>query len=398
MTGRLLVKHRYRIAGSPACREAAHEVAACLESCCDSVRKETFTLHPRALWCVGRAVAANYLLTLGSLLLGWPFSCAGAFLCVIGLAYGLSQYVFYLEAFDRLFPGAVGCNVAGSLEPEGVVKQQIVLVGHHDSPFIFTFLERFPAVAFLRFLLGMAAYVWLCGYCFVACALHTPGVSRTPVGIALGAAIAGLPFALQLFFMMGRAQSPGAGDNLNGTSMAATLGGYFLRERANGVPLQHTRLILLSTDGEEIGQRGAIRFVRDHGAQLHATPTQVLNIDSVYFARDLTVLTRDRNGTCRLSASMTSGILAVAEYFGLRMKRAPIPFGGGGTDAAAFAVAGIEAASIVGMPMGLVSRDHLYHTSKDTVERIEIGAVTAVLAIAARYIREVDDRTCAEGR
>jgi hypothetical protein len=28
---------------------------------------------------------------------------------------------------DRVFPGAVGCNVAGSLEPERAVKQKIVL-------------------------------------------------------------------------------------------------------------------------------------------------------------------------------------------------------------------------------------------------------------------------------
>jgi Zn-dependent M28 family amino/carboxypeptidase len=205
--------------------------------------------------------------------------------------------------------------------------------------------------------------------------------------------LAGLPFALQLFFMMGSAKSPGAGDNLNATSLAAALGSHFMGERNRGFPLRHTRLILLSTDGEEIGQRGAIRFIGDHAAQLRATPTLVLNIDSVYFARDLTVLTRDRNGTCRLSAAMASDILGVAEGLGLRLKRAPIPFGGGGTDAAAFAVAGIEAVSIVGMPMGLVSRDHLYHTSKDTVECIEIGAVASVAAIAAGYIRWIDGRS-----
>ncbi|OHD70740.1 MAG: hypothetical protein A2177_16285 [Spirochaetes bacterium RBG_13_68_11] len=346
---------------------------------------------------MGRAVAANYLLALVSLLLGWPFSCVGASLCIIGLAYSLSQYVFYRETFDRLFPGAVGCNVAGSLEPEDVVKQQIVLVGHHDSPFVFTFLERFPAVAFIRFLLGMAAYAWLCVYSVVASIRHSPGGILAPVEIPLWIAIAGLPFAIQLFFMMGKAKSPGAGDNLNSTSMVAALGQYFLGERHNGFPLKHTRLILLSSDGEEIGQRGAISFVREHAAKLHATPTLVLNIDSVYYARDLAVLTRDRNGTCRLSTSMACDVLGVAEGLGPRVKRAPIPFGGGGTDAAAFAAAGMEAVSIVGMPMGLVSRDHLYHTSKDTVEHIEIGAVTSVLAIAAGYIRMLDDRSQSAG-
>ncbi len=279
----------------------------------------------------------------------------------------------------------------GSLEPTDVVKQQIVLVGHHDSPFIFSFLERFQRIAFIRFLLGMLSYAWLCLYGFGAGARQLLShVPQNLTGIPLWITIAGLPFALQLFFMMSGAQSPGAGDNLNSTSMVAALAQYFHSERRNGTPLRHTRLILLSTDGEEIGQRGAIQYVRDHSPQLHATPTSVLNLDSIYHRRDLTVLTRDRNFTCRLSDSMVSDICTVASDRGLSLKRRPIPFGGGGTDAAAFAVNGVEATSIVGMPTGLISSDHLYHTSKDTVERIGADAVSAVLEIAAGYVRMVD--------
>jgi pantothenate kinase type III len=63
--------------------------------------------------------------------------------------------------------------------------------------------------------------------------------------------------------------------------------------------LKHTRLVLLSTDGEEIGQRGAIQYVQ-------------------------------------------------------------------------------------------------YHTSNDTVEHIEAAAVRAVLALAAGYIRRVDEQKRAE--
>ncbi len=391
-TDRLLRKHRYRIAGTAECREAAHEVAESLGRCCDGVREETFALHPMALWYVGKAVAVNYLLTLVLLLLGGYLTWVGAFLCMVGLAYSLSQYVFYLELFDTAFPAAVGCNVAGVLEPERDARRQIVLVGHHDSPFIFSFLERFPAIAFVRFLLAMLAYAWICGYSVAACIGGYPGVFRAPMGIPLWLSIAGLPFALQLYVMMASAKSPGAGDNLNGTSMLAGLGEYFGSERGEGRPLRHTRLVFLSTDGEEIGQRGAIEFVRGHASELRAIPTMVLNIDSVYRVRDLTILTRDRNGTCRLSGTMVRDVLAVAGRLGHRLKHAPIPFGGGGTDAAAFAVAGLEAVSIVGMPMSIISTGHRYHTSQDTVEHIEAEAVAAVLEIAAGYIRMIDGR------
>jgi aminopeptidase YwaD len=396
-TERLLRRYRYRSAGTAECREAAREVAERLRICCDGVREETFVLHPLALWYVGRAVAANYLLTLVLLLLGGYFTIAGFVLCLAGLAYSLSQYVFYLEFFDGVFPAAVGCNVVGSLEPEGDVRQQVVLVGHHDSPFIFSFLERFPGIAFIRFLLAMLAYAWLCGYSVVACIGGYPGVFTAPMGPPLWISLAGLPFALQLYFMMAAAMSPGAGDNLNGTSMISGLGEYFRGERSHGRPLLHTRLVMLSTDGEEIGQRGAIEFVRGHSRELRAIPTRVLNVDSVYRVRDLTILCRDRNGTCRLSEAMVSDVLAVARGLGQELKRAPIPFGGGGTDAAAFAVAGLEAVSIVGMPMSIISTGHRYHTSRDVVEEIEVGAVAAVLEIAAGYIRMMDGRGWTDG-
>ena len=395
-TERLLQKYRYRIAGTPECRQAAHEIADHFRESCDTVQEEVFLLHPQALWYVGKAVAVNYLLTAVFLALGGYFCFLGAFLCLLGLSYALVQYVFYGTLFDRAFKSAGGCNVVGSLKPTDVVKQQIVLVGHHDSPFIFSFLERFQRIAFIRFLLGILSYAWLCLYSFAASAQQLlPHGPQVPTGIPLWITIVGLPFALQLFFMMSSSRSPGAGDNLNSTSMVGAIAQHFHSERRNGLPLKHTGLILLSTDGEEIGQRGAIQFVRDHSPQLHAIPTFMLNIESVYHYRDLTVLTRDRNLTCRLSDSMVSDICRVAADHGLSLKRGPIPFGGGGTDAAAFAVAGIKAASIVGMPTGFISGDHLYHTSKDTVEHIEAAAVRAVLEIAAGYIRMVDSQATA---
>jgi len=113
--------------------------------------------------------------------------------------------------------------------------------------------------------------------------------------------------------------------------------------------------------------------------------------DSIYRYRDLTILTRDRNFMCRLSDSMISDLCAVAGDHGINLKRGPIPFGGGGTDAAAFAVAGIKVASIIGMPKGIISKGHLYHTSKDTVDNIETDAVRAVLELATSYARKVDN-------
>jgi len=393
-TERLLQKFKYRIAGTPECRQAAHEIADEFRKSCDSVQEEAFPLHPKALWYVGKTVAVAYLLAAVCVVLGGYFLYLGAILCLLGLSYGLVQYVFYGRFFDRIFKSAGGCNVIGTLEPSDIAKHQIVFVGHHDSPFIFNFLERFQSIAFLRFLLGMLSFAWLCAYSFMVSVRQLlSGGHQALTGLPLWITVAGLPFALQLFFMMSSAPSPGAGDNLNSSSMLASIAQYFHAERGKGAPLKTTRLVFLSADGEEIGQRGAIKYVESRSAQLHATPTFVFNIDSVYRYRELTILARDRNFFCKLSDSMISDICGVASDHGLRLKRGAVPFGGGGTDAAPFAVAGIKATSIVGMPTGIFSKGHLYHTSKDTLDHIEVDAVRAVLELAAGYIRHVDDRT-----
>ncbi len=394
MTGRLLQKYRYRIAGSTECCNAAHEIADQFRNCCDSVREDVFLLHPKALWFVGKAIAFIYLLAAMFIILGGYFLYLGTFLCLFVLSYALVQYIFYGRFFDRVFKCAKGCNVIGSLEPIKDVTQQVILVGHHDSPYIFSFLERFQSLAFIRFLLGMLSYAWLCIYSFTASVqqLFSSG-HQTPTGVPIWITVAGLPFALQLFFMMSKVPSPGAGDNLNSISMIASIAKYFHSERIKTSLLEHTRLILLSTDGEEIGQRGAIQYVERHYSLLHILPTFVFNIDSVYRYSDLKILTRDRNFTCKLSDSMISDICVIASDLGIPLKRGPLPFGGGGTDAAAFAVAGIKAASIIGVPTHIISRVHLYHTSKDLVENIEVAAVRAVLELAAGYIRHVDNQS-----
>jgi aminopeptidase YwaD len=390
-TSQFLEKYRYRVAGTPECRSAAHEIANHFREVCDDVKEEPFTLHPKALWFVGKAIALAYLISAAFLALGGFFLYLGAFLCLTGLGYALVQYVFYGEFFDRFFKSAEGCNMVGTLEPEGVARQQVILCSHHDSPFLFSFLERFQSFAFIRFLLGMLAYAWLCTYSFAA-SIHQllTGDPYGLTGIPLWITIIGLPFAFQLFFMMSKDPSPGAGDNLNSTSMLACIAQYFRSEQENESPLRNTRLVFLSTDGEEIGQRGAIQYVKSHYSQLHEIPSFVFNVDSVFRLQNLKILTRDRNFTCKLSDEMAADICKVAGNLGLVLKKGPIPFGGGGTDAGAFAVANIKAISIIGMPTGFISKDHLYHTSKDLVENIELGAVRAILNIATGYIKFID--------
>jgi putative aminopeptidase FrvX len=88
---------------------------------------------------------------------------------------------------------------------------------------------------------------------------------------------------------------------------------------------------------------------------------------------------------------MADELVQVATARGQRLRKLAIPFGGGGTDAAAFAAAGITATSVIGLPTGLFSRSQYYHTENDIVEKIEPRAVEAVIGIAVDYVRGLDE-------
>ena len=68
-----------------------------------------------------------------------------------------------------------------------------------------------------------------------------------------------------------------------------------------------------------------------------------------------------------------------------------MPFGGGATDAAEFSRAGIEATSIIGLESNWIRTGIDYHTSRDTVDKVDPNAVQKVLELAVRYSIQKDN-------
>jgi aminopeptidase YwaD len=387
LTASLVARHPARIAGTPGSLEAGETIARLLGEHCDRVTRESFTMHPGSLWNTGRIMAVCYCLTALLLFPGGAFACASLIPCLFGLTYGVTHYFLYRNPFDRAFPAATGCNVAGVIEPAQSVERQVLIVAHHDGPYVFRFLERAQVLALTRLLGAIAAYVLATGLSLTALIQQILGPAAAPLrDWRLYAVSAGLVFAVPLFFLITGTPSPGAGDNLNASVMAVEIARIFASRKSTGDPLRHTRLVLLSTDGEEAGQRGAEAFALRHGSELSETPSFVLAIDSVYCARDLSLLLRDRNGTIGLSSGMALECHRIAAELGYRVKKAPLPLGGGGTDAAAFACAGIESTSLIGLSTAAFAKGRVYHTSRDTVEGIEPRAVEAALEIAVNYL------------
>jgi aminopeptidase YwaD len=394
LTNTLLSEHPLRISGTQGCLAAGHAIAQLLRQSCDDVSEEPFELHPGSLWNVGKVMALSYLLSVVLFAAGGGFILAATVVCLLGLVYGRTHYVVCRNLFDRFFPPAGGCNVVGTIEPAGQVQQQVFVVGHHDAPYVLRFLQRFQALASIRLLLAIGFYVLYTFVCVAATVAYLSGADGGMLHTTgLIFALVGLAFVGPLYFVIARTPSPGAGDNLNASAIAIQVAQHFATRKQTDTPLQHTRLVLLSTDGEEVGQRGAIAYVKRHVAELSSIPSFVINIDSVYKRQDLVALTRDRNGTCPLSSLMAQECCQIAQALGYSLRAIALPFGGGSTDAAAFARRGIEATTIIGIPTTLIPRGLVYHTLEDTVAHIQPEAVQAVLDIIVSYVLRKDQRT-----
>jgi hypothetical protein len=199
--------------------------------------------------------------------------------------------------------------------------------------------------------------------------------------------LVGAPAVIQFYFFKSNKVSPGAGDNLIASMIAVKIAQIFGQSKAEGKNLlKHTEIVVISTDAEESALRGARAYVKRHIDELKAIPTYVFNIESLYSSNDLSFLTADINGFIKLSSEMAHDGMMIAESLGYKTKKAPITFGGGGTDAAEYARYSIEATTLLGMENSAIRDGLVYHTLNDTVDSINPSVVKAVLEIVYRYI------------
>lgn len=241
-------------------------------------------------------------------------------------------------------------------------------------------------VSICGYLAGMAIAV----YRFLFLLIHGFSFHNFPMTFVM---LTGLLAVLPLFFFITKEPSPGAGDNLIGSAMIIGISRLFgIEENQTRLNLKNTRLIFLSTDAEEAGQRGAKSFLQRHRTEIENTPTYAVNIDSIYDYDDLALLARDRNGLVRLSVSQNQRCMEIAKQLGIEIKLKKIPFGGGGTDGSWFATNHSQAISIIGMPMNFRKKVVYYHTPYDTIDKIEPKAVQAVMELVVNYILEIDSR------
>jgi hypothetical protein len=381
----------YRITGSEDALRAGEAIKALYSKHCHKSMLEKFAVYPGQLWDIGRILSSCYLTSAILMFAGRLWTVLASVILFFGLLYGTVHFFMYGSLFDRLFAKKEARNAVGITEPLNGPTSQMIIAAHHDSAYVSRFLSKNQVFYKIQMLSSILFYILSFLASIYFSILYLIGEQSIPNMIFSVILLTGSIPAVLLFFFISNKPSPGIGDDLIGSAITAGISEIFSTDPGNaGIRLDKTRLIFLSTDAEEAGQRGARSYISRHRKDMSALPTHFLNIDSIYDIQDLTLLTRDRNWLTVMPIHTIKKYEDICSMLGYNIKKKGIPPGGGGTDGAWFSFGNIQAATIIAMPMKPGKEKIYNHTADDTIDKIDPKTVKAVSEIAVNYILDLD--------
>jgi len=391
--GKILSETGPRRAGSEEAKMAASLLAEEFGKFSDDVAEEEFSASEEDYYGIFKVIAASAIPVFLFSFIGLPIvSLAIA-------AYVTARFVkgFLLSMGTNPWPfeSKTMTNVHAKMKCSGERKRTVVLTSHHDSAKILkdSKIYAYALLSYLVLILFIAVYAFID---IVSLDFWKPDA------LTLVRALLHLPLLLfsvvfcKCWKMESDEYALGAGDNLISSSLLTELAHYFSWKERNGEGLKSTELIFASFDGEECGQKGSDAWFKKHKAEF-AKDVRAINIDSPYSEKSITLITKDQNGTVPLSVSLAEDLASIAGKIGLKVEMGALPLFTGGTDAVNAARNGIEAVTIVGIPISGRERTH-YHTAEDTPDKISKKAVESVITLLIKYIEGFDGMHDEEGK
>jgi len=381
-----------RLTGSAACLATGNYIYEQFKIYSDQQFKQPFSTHPGAFLGFIRVCVVLFLVNLIGLFAATYWLCLLAALASTFIF--VFQFFLYYEVLEPFFPKKKSQNIYAFLEPQAEVEQQVVISAHHDSAHIFNFYEKNAKYYSLRVNLGIggmfaATLLGVSLFCINIFNVESNTFIQISKYLYLLLAIVILPM---WFFYNAKKGTPGAGDNIICTGVTLEILKHFYQLKQEGKGLKNTRIIIGSWDAEEAGLRGAKAFVKENKSLLQAVPTYNYNLECLYDHRQMNFITSDVNSFVKLSDSMASECVEVARNLGYDIPKVPFPILAGGTDAGEFARGGIEATTLNGMTFGQQNDLPSYHTTRDTVDKVDPIAVSRSIKIGIEYILKKDNK------
>jgi len=341
----------------------------------DDVRIEPFRVHPTAFMGFEPVLAGLVCLAVGAWWSGarWvAFALANG-----GLAIAVLELVLYREFLDPFFPARTSHNVVARLAPaSGVVRRRVVVGGHADAAFAWTFNR-------IHWTFFWAVHVLQIGSAIViAATTFLPVFGYNDLTMGLVHAVCGALSLTSFFNTRWSCPVPGANDNLSGALGAIAIGRHFVQNR-----LANSELVVFISGSEEAGLRGAKAFAQTHRAELCTVETVFLELETLRELDSLSVAYKDLNGLVVQDSRVVKLVQRAARSeLGHELKMQSVYCGA--TDAAALAEIGVASVSIAGMSSG---PPLYYHTMKDSWDNMSQATIAAALRVAAQAVAIFDN-------
>lgn len=374
-----------RFAGSEEEKKGIEFMSEELKTCCDEVRTDSYTVHPKAF--LGWIPLSVVLMILSSVLFFvaqyfeiTPIFYVPAALSVISLFFIVTEFLFYKETLDAFLPKKTSHNTYGIRKASGETKRRIIFAGHADSSmeWRFTYYGGAKLVTFIvaASLVGVL-FVLACGiFAAVKCSIDPEFVSSTVIDILsyimLGFIVL---FIAASFFYDKKRIVEGANDDLTGcfTSIAIL---KFMQD--NNIRFENTEVVALCTGSEGIGLRGAKDFCEKHGKEFSDVETVFVALDTLRDYDFMAIYSKDMTGTVKNDPEVCNLIKAGGKLAGYDLPYKTVSLGA--TDAAAVSKSkcSIKAASFAAMDPAPA---RYYHTRLDTHENLDLKTIEACVDI-----------------
>ncbi len=319
-----------------------------------------------------------------SLIAVWIFPAGAVFLSTAAALAFVVAFVMNYPALDMFYKPYGSCNAIADLPSELPPKMTLVLSGHSDSTPEFKWWyrwKRFGLRAMVISGVGLTLYPLFCVLALTTSGSHAQHPPAW-LGYAWLAFAATAPLSVTYWDIHGEIVSPGAQDNLSGVAVATEAG----RALAAGPRLKHVAVRIIGFGAEETGLRGSSAYVKDHLHRLKQENVLVLNFDGILDADNLHILTGEAFSFVKYNPKRIAELETSFRAVGANVKKGALPIGG--TDAVSFKKAGLDALTVVGLPL---DRLHpTYHTRLDQPQYVQEKALQHCIEATVHYARTLD--------
>lgn len=378
---RVITRFGPRRAASDAERKAQEYFLQVWGEFSDFTKLHEFHAPLRAKFALLKPVFFVYAL---ALIVVWVFPAGAVFLSTAAALTFVVAFIMNYPALDMFYKHYDSCNAIADLPSEFPAKLTLILSGHSDSTPEFKWWYRWKQFGIRAMVIsgaGLALYPLFCVLALATAGTHAQH-SPTWLGYVWLAFAATAPLSVTYWDIHGETISPGAQDNLSGVAVATEAA----RVLAEGPRLKHVAVRVIGFGAEETGLRGSCAYVKDHLHRLKQENVLLLNFDGILDADNLHILTGEPFSFVKYDKKRVAELESSFRAVGANVKKGALPIGG--TDAVSFKKAGLEALTVVGLPL---NRLHpTYHTRLDQPQYVQEKALQHCIEAAVHYARALD--------